>query len=337
LGAKYIYKIGGVVMFQIRTDLALEAREMYQENTKQEIPGVEVEQKEEDFATVTRVKVFNKQGSEIMGKPEGNYITVESPRLKKADADLKDRVSQLLAKELVHLIPNKKTLKTLIVGLGNWNVTPDALGPQVVSKVLVTRHFFEAYGKEEDPTMTSVSAISPGVMGTTGIETVETIQGIVEKIKPDVVIAIDALASRKMERVHSTIQISTTGINPGSGVGNTRKELSEKTLGVPVIAIGVPTVVDAATLTNDTIKLVVEALKSQAAKGSQFFQMLREMSEEDKYSLIREVLDPYGANVFVTTKDIDMIITNLSQIIANALNISLHPGIDLKDVNRYLH
>ncbi|KXG73615.1 GPR endopeptidase [Thermotalea metallivorans] len=324
-------------MFSIRTDLALEARELYQENSNQEIPGVEVEQKKEDFATVTRVKVFNRQGSEIMGKPEGSYITVEAPGLKKADADLKDQVSQLLAKELVQLIPKKKNLKTLIVGLGNWNVTPDALGPQVVSKVLVTRHFFEAYGKKDDPTMTSVSAISPGVMGTTGIETVEIIRGIVEKTKPDLVIAIDALASRRMERVHTTIQISTTGINPGSGVGNMRKEFSEKTMGVPVLAIGVPTVVDAATLTNDTIKLVVENLKTQASKGSQFFQILQEMSEEDKYSLIREVLDPYGANVFVTTKDIDIMITNLSQIIASALNISLHPGIDLKDVNRYLH
>ncbi|MFZ5965588.1 MAG: GPR endopeptidase [Bacillota bacterium] len=324
-------------MFQIRTDLALEAREMYRENTKQEIPGVEVEQKNEKFAVVTRVKVLDRQGSEIMGKPEGSYITVEASGLKNPDADLKDEVSQLLAKELVHLVPNKKSLKTLIVGLGNWDVTPDALGPQVVSKVLVTRHFFESYGKTDDPTMTSVSAISPGVMGTTGIETMEIIKGIVEKTQPDLVVAIDALASRKMERVHTTIQISTSGINPGSGIGNKRKELSEKTLGIPVIAIGVPTVVDAATLTNDTIKMVVENLANQASKDSQFYNILKNMSDEDKYSLIKEVLEPYGANVIVTTKDIDMIITNISQIIANALNIALHPGIQLKDVNRYIH
>ena len=326
-----------VEKFQIRTDLALEARELYQENTRQEIPGVEVEQKEEKFATVTRVKVLNKQGSEIMGKPEGSYITIESPGLKKADADLKDQVSQLLAKELVALIAKKKSLKTLIVGLGNWDITPDALGPQVVSKVLVTRHFFEAYGKEDDPTMTAVSAISPGVMGTTGIETFEIIKGIIERTTPDMVVAIDALASRKMERVHTTIQISTSGINPGAGVGNKRKELSEQSLGVPVIAIGVPTVVDAATLTNDTIKLVVETLTKQATEGSAFYNMLKGMNDDDKYNLIKEVLDPYGANVIVTTKDIDMIIRDISQIIANGLNIALHPGIDLKDVNRYLH
>ncbi|QZY56533.1 GPR endopeptidase [Crassaminicella profunda] len=323
-------------MFQIRTDLALETRELYQEKTKQEIPGVQVEQREEDFATITDVKVLNGEGSRIMGKPEGSYITIESRGMKNADADLKDRLSQSLAKELVNLVPKKENFKTLIVGLGNWDITPDALGPQVISKVFVTRHFFEAYKKSEDPTMRPVSAISPGVMGTTGIETVEIIRGVVEKTKPDLVIAIDALASRKMQRVHTTIQISTTGINPGAGVGNKRKELSENTLGVPVLAIGVPTVVDAATLTNDTIKLVVDELSNQASKDSEFYKILKGMSDEDKYGLIKEVLEPYGANVIVTTKDIDMIIRNISQIIANALNIALHPGIDLKDVNRYL-
>lgn len=323
-------------MFQIRTDLAIEAREMYQENSKREIPGVSVERNEEDFATVTNVTVLDEQGSEIMGKPEGSYITIEAPGLKKADADLKDDVSRLLAKELVKLVPKKENFKTLVIGLGNWDITPDALGPQVVSKVFVTRHYFELYKKDEDPAMRPVSAISPGVMGTTGIETVEIIRGVVEKTNPDLVIAIDALASRRMERVHTTIQISTTGINPGSGVGNKRKELSQKTLGVPVIAIGVPTVVDAATLTNDTIKLVVDHLSKETSKESEFYKILKAMSDEDKYSLIREVLEPYGANVIVTTKDIDMIIKNISKIIANALNMSLHPGIDLKDVNRYL-
>ncbi len=323
-------------MFKIRTDLALEARELYQEGNRGEVPGVSVEQRKESFATITAVKVFNQQGSNLMGKPEGDYITIESPDLKKADADVKDKVSQLLAVELKKIIPQKKTMKTLIVGLGNWDITPDALGPQVVSKVLVTRHFFEAYQKTEDPTMTSVSAISPGVMGTTGIETVEVIQGVIDKTHPDLVIAIDALASRKMERVHATIQIATTGISPGSGVGNKRKELSERTIGIPVFAIGVPTVVDAATLTNDTIQLVIEALIKQSSKNSEFYKVLKNMSQEDQYSLIKESLDPYGANVMVTTKDIDLVIKNISQVIANALNIALHPGIQLKDVNRYL-
>ncbi|WP_330671435.1 GPR endopeptidase [Anaeromicrobium sp.] len=321
----------------IRTDLALEAQEMCQEENRGEIPGVSVDQRKEDMATTTYVKVFNGEGSKLMGKPEGMYITIEAPQLKKADADLKDNMSKLLAKELKAFVPKKNNFKTLIVGLGNWDITPDALGPQVVSKIYVTRHFFEAYEKEDDETMRSVSAISPGVMGTTGIETVEIIKGIVEKTNPDFVVVIDALASRKMERVHTTIQITDTGISPGGGVGNKRKEFSKETLGVPVLAIGVPTVVDAATLANDTISLVVNHLANQTSKGSSFYNLLKGMKDEDKYELIREVMEPFNANVIVTTKDIDMIITNISQIIANALNICLHPGIEIKDVNRYLH
>ena len=146
-------------MFQIRTDLALEARELYQKDKRQEIPGVEVEQKKEEDALITRVRILDQQGSELMGKSEGEYITIESPGLKKADADLKDQISKILAKELKGIFPYKENMKTLIVGLGNWDITPDALGPQVVSKVFVTRHLFEAY-KSSDETMTSVSAIS---------------------------------------------------------------------------------------------------------------------------------------------------------------------------------
>ncbi len=325
-------------MFQIRTDLAVETRELYKENKKQEIPGVEVEKSNVDNEVdITRVKVTDETGSQIMGKPKGSYITLEAKGLKSADSDLKDKMSMALSKELSAIIPKKKSLKTLIVGLGNWDVTPDALGPQVVSKVLITSHLFKLYNKTEDPSMTATSAISPGVMGTTGLETSDIVKGIVERSKPDLLIAIDALASRKMERVSTTIQISTTGISPGSGVGNNRKKLDQETLGVPVIAIGVPTVVDAATMTNDTITMVINNLKDQAQKGSDFFNLLGNLKDEEKYALIKEVLEPYGANVIVTTKEIDKIITDISQIIANGINIALHPGIDLKDVNRYLH
>ncbi|MCG8540574.1 MAG: GPR endopeptidase [Clostridia bacterium] len=325
-------------MFQVRTDLAVETRELYKENKQQEIPGVEVEKDQmENEIEVTRVKIIDEQGSQLMGRAKGSYITVEARGLKNADADLKDSVSKVLAKELARLLPGKKSINSLVVGLGNWNVTPDALGPHVISKILVTRHLFKMYNKTEDSTMSSVSAFSPGVMGTTGIETSDIIKGVVEKSKPDLVLAIDALASRKMERVSTTIQISTTGISPGSGVGNSRKQLDEKTLGIPVVAIGVPTVVDAATMTNDTIGMVVKALKSHSEKDSQFFKLLDNMKEEEKYELIKEVLEPYGANVIVTTKGIDKIITDISQIIANGINIALHPGIDLKDVNRYLN
>ncbi len=324
-------------MIEVRTDLAIEARELYKERTNKEISGVEVDREEDKDYTITRVKIKNENGERKMGKKRGDYITIEVPGLKKADQDLKDSISKVLSKELRNIIKSDKYTKSLIVGLGNWHVTPDALGPKVIEKVLVTRHFFKAYKKTEDETMASVSAISPGVMGITGIETSEIIKGIVEKTSPDIVVAVDALASRKMERVSSTIQISNTGISPGGGVGNKRKELSQEYLGIPVIAIGVPTVVDAATMVNDTIGLITEQMQKHAQVGTNFYSMLDEMKSNEKYELIREVLAPYMENVMVTPKEIDDLINDISQIISNSLNISLHPGIDLKDVNRYLN
>ncbi|WP_352419981.1 GPR endopeptidase [Proteiniborus sp.] len=325
------------VLFQVRTDLAIEAREVYQQRNKGEIKDVNVEREEKDNYEVTRVKILNEYGEQRLGKPIGNYITIEVPALKKADQDLKDEISKTMAKELKALINPTKHTKSLIVGLGNWNITPDALGPKVIDKVYVTRHLFKAYNKTEDETMANVSAISPGVMGITGIETSETIKGIVEKTKPDIVIAVDALASRKMERVSTTIQITDAGISPGSGIGNKRKALNKETLGVPVYAIGIPTVVDAATMVNDTMELIISALKNQANKGTGFYSMLEEMESQDKYELIKEVLTPYMPNVVVTPKEIDELISNLSLIVANGINIALHHGIDLKDVNRYIN
>lgn len=323
-------------MIEIRTDLAIENRELYQEKNKEEVPGVEVEKEEEEDYTVTRVKILDELGSKNLGKPEGIYITIEVPKLKNTDQDLRDEISKLLAKEIKGIGKNNENTKTLIIGLGNWNVTPDALGPKVVDRVLVTRQFFVAYKKDKDETVANVSALSPGVMGLTGIETGEIIKGIVEKTSPDLVIAIDALASRKMERVSTTIQISDTGINPGSGIGNKRIGLNEEYLGVPVLAIGVPTVVDAATMINDTMDLIIGSMKNVATVGTEFYSTLEQVSSEEKYDLIKEVLEPFMPNVVVTPKEIDLIIDDLSIIIANGLNMALHHGIDLEDVNRYI-
>ncbi|NLK45027.1 MAG: GPR endopeptidase [Tissierellia bacterium] len=323
-------------MYQIRTDLAVENRELYKEAHQEDSKGVEIEKEEKGNYTVTRIKVLNKEGSEDLQKPIGTYITIDVPRLNKTDEDLKDEISQVLAKEIKGLGKTHPHSKILIVGLGNWNITPDALGPKVVERVLVTRQFFVNYNKEIDETVANVAALSPGVMGITGIETGEIVRGVVEKVKPDLVIAVDALASRKMERVSTTIQISDTGINPGAGVGNSRMELSEKSLGVPVVAIGIPTVVDAATIVNDTLDLILDSLKTEAEVGTEFYNLLSEISSDEKYSLIREVLNPYMENVVVTPTDIDSVIDDLSIIVANGLNIALHPGIDLQDVNRYI-
>ncbi|MCF6463214.1 GPR endopeptidase [Clostridium sp. Cult1] len=323
-------------MIEIRTDLAIENRELYQEQNEGEVPGVEIEEEKGEDYTVTRVKIIDEMGSQNLGKPKGIYITIDVPKLKNADQDLKDEISKLLAKEIKGIGIADEDTKTLIVGLGNWNVTPDALGPKVIDRVLVTRQFFIAYNKDRDETVANVAAISPGVMGLTGIETGEIVKGIVEKTNPDLVIAIDALASRRMERVSTTIQISDTGINPGSGVGNKRIGLNEEYLGVPVIAIGVPTVVDAATMVNDTMDLIIGSMKSVAEVGTEFYTTLEQVSKDEKYELIREVLEPFMPNVVVTPKEIDLIIDDLSIIIGNGLNMALHHGIDLEDVNKYI-
>lgn len=323
-------------MYNIYTDLAIESKELYDEGNDKEIEGVSVEVEEKESYSVTRVEVLNKSGMEMMKKPLGRYITIDVPRLGKTDEDLKDEVSKALAKEIVALNLNKPDSKTLIIGLGNWNITPDALGPKVVERVMVTRQYFINYNKESDETMANVAAMSPGVMGITGIESIDIVKGIVDKIKPDLLIAVDALASRKMSRINTTIQLSDTGISPGSGVGNKRAALNKESLGIPVISLGIPTVVNAATIVSDTLDLIIDSLKENSEKGKEFYNLLDNLSGEDKYSLVEEVLNPFMANTIVTPKEIDLIIDDLSVIIANGLNIALHPGIDLKDVNRYL-
>ncbi|MCI6738117.1 MAG: GPR endopeptidase [Intestinibacter sp.] len=312
-------------MISIRTDLALEARELCEEESNH-LEGVEVNTKELEDCTVTTVEVINETGSKIMNKEIGKYITLESDLMKFDDDESREKVINYLKDELINIFGQDKTKRTLIIGLGNWNITSDALGPKSVSKTLVTRHIFKNYHKDYDDDFTEVSALSPGVMGITGIETVEIVKSIVDKIKPDRVVAIDSLASRKMERINSTIQISTAGISPGAGVGNTRKSLNKDYLGVDVIAIGVPTVVDAATLTMDVLDLAINNLIAVSEEGSQFYNMLKKLQDEEKYQLIRDSLEPYDKNLIVTPKDIDETIENLSIIISEGLNRSLHPG-----------
>lgn len=331
-------------MRNVRTDLAIETREELKRSAMEEIPGVEaiVDESTTDIK-ITRVKIVSTEGVERMGKPMGNYITIEVPKLRENDEDLKEDVCRTVAKELNAVIKSGGKVNlgekdsVLVVGLGNWNVTPDALGPKVVSKLMVTRHLLEYVPTQVDDGVRPVCTIAPGVLGLTGIETGEIIKGIVEKVGPKLVIAIDALASRKMERVSTTIQIADTGINPGSGIGNKRMGLNFQTLGVPVIAIGVPTVVDASTICNDLIELTINELSKRATKDGEFYKMLQGMNSDERYSLFNEVLEPFGGNLIVTPKEVDSIIEEISKIIANGINIGLHPGIDLKDVNRYLN
>ncbi len=327
----------------IVTDLAMEAHELLQEQRlksgfmeEEEDEGIVVENAGNDDIRITRVRVTSPKGAQSIGKPMGNYLTLEIPGLKENDIDLYEDACRALARELMSLIKLNKDSTVLVVGLGNWNVTPDALGPKVVSKLMVTRHIFQYIPDQVQEGARPVCAIAPGVLGITGIETTEIIKGIVDRIHPQIVIAIDSLASRKMDRVNTTIQIADTGIAPGSGVGNKRMELSRDTLGVPVIAIGVPTVVDAATMANDTIDLVIDSMINEAGQGTEFYNMLKSIDRDEKYQLIRQVLEPYVGTLVVTPKEIDEVIERVSKTIANGLNISLHENIGLKDVDRFL-
>ena len=320
--------------FSIRTDLAMEACELL--NTeKYIIDGIKSKTKSDNDIEVTCVEIYNENGSNTVGKPVGKYITVESSKMRENDTDFKERVIKETADMLAELIKPNKYKNILIAGLGNRFITPDSLGPKVISKVLVTRHIKDTLPKNIDDNVASVSAISPGVMGITGIETGEILAGIVDKIKPDLLIAIDALAARKFSRVNSVIQMTDSGISPGSGVGNKRMTLDKHSLGIPVIAIGVPTVVDAATLVNDTMDRILEAMAA-ASDDKMFYDMLNNIDGEERYKLINDLLTPYAENMFVTPKEVDAVIDRLADIISNAINIAVHPALSINDINKYI-
>ena len=324
-------------MINTRTDLALECKEMYKEKNKKEADGVILEEEEIDGTKISKVRIINEIGSEKLGKPIGNYITLDIPQFTEYDGELMDIVSKVLGKILKELIKVKKEDKVLVVGLGNWNVTPDALGPKVIEGIMVTRHLSKVMPEAMEENMISVAAISPGVLGTTGIETGEVIKSLVDKIKPSLVICIDALAARRIQRLNKTIQISDTGISPGAGVGNHRKAINEKELGVKVIAVGVPTVVDASTIANDTMDMVLDNLINEAQEGKEFYNMLKNIDKNEKEVLIKEMLNPYFGDLIVTPKEVDLIIDSLSKIIANGINIAVQPNMTMEDINKFMN
>ncbi len=309
--------------FSFRTDLAVEMRDAYKKAQQTDVPGVSSEEEEIDDVKITRVKIETEEGAGHIGKPVGNYITLDAPKIKQNDAETNERIYKVLARELRKLTGTDIKQSVLVVGLGNQNVTPDALGPKVVQDVEVTRHILEYAPDILNRPVRSVSAISPGVLGTTGMETSEVIRGVIDKIKPDFVIAIDALASRKLERISTTIQIADTGINPGSGIGNKRMAMSKETLGVPVIAIGVPTVVDAATMANDTIELMLENMDKNPSQSTNDYDRIKPMEQDEKYGLIKEVLEPYVGDLVVTPKEIDEIIDSVSDVVSQGINYAL--------------
>ena len=324
-------------MISVRTDLAIEARDMYTQENKRELDGVIVDEEKEDDIKITTVTIESDEAGEELGKPKGTYVTIDFPEFTPYDGETMDRVSKVVDNVLSRLVNMPEDKLALVVGLGNWNVTPDALGPKVTEKIMVTRHLKQVMPDVIDDSVRPVCCISPGVLGITGIETGEIIKSLVEKIKPDLVICIDALGSRKLERVNRTIQISDTGISPGAGVGNHRMKINEESLGVKVVAIGVPTVVHAATIANDTIDLVLDELISKAEKGKDFYNMLKSLDRVEKSNLINEILNPSFGDLMVTPKDVDAIIESLSKIIANGINMAVQPNLDMEDINKFMN
>jgi spore protease len=321
--------------YSIRTDLAVEAHQLAK-SSKGDIIGIDMDETEDEGIKITRMHVKDAIASRMIGKMVGKYTTIEVPGLRHKNPELQRRVVEHFAKELVDFIKIPKNGSILVVGLGNWNVTPDALGPLTVKNVFVTRHLFEHMPEVVEEGFQPLAAVSPGVLGITGIETSEIIHGIVEKTKPSMIIAIDALASRSLERVNTTIQIADTGIHPGSGVGNKRKALNKETLGIPVVAVGVPTVVDAVTIVHDTMNLLMERLNSEVPNNA-MAQMLGNFNEQEKKQLIFELLQPMGNNLMVTPKEVDDFVEDVANIIANGINMAIHPAITIENVEMYTH
>ena len=310
-------------MYNFRTDLAVERTNLYRKaNSIDEIDGIETEDQEIDKnIKVSRVKITNENGEQAIGKKKGVYVTIDFKRFKLAEDTEIQKAADTLSNELKTLISAHVNEKEdiMVVGLGNIYVTPDSLGPKVINEIDITRHIIKYLPQYIDENARPVTAISPGVLGTTGIETYEILKGIVDNVKPKLLIVIDALSSRSIERISSTIQLSDTGIVPGAGVGNTRMEISENTLGIPVIALGIPTVVESAVLVNDCLDLLIEKLQNEA-KSNVF---LNELKEEDNYESIKDTLNPLDYNMIVTPKEIDDLIENMKDVVARGINMSL--------------
>lgn len=314
--------------FNFRTDMADERVDTYKQvNNLTEIDGIKVESKTEDILTITTVDVLNENGKNAVKKDIGKYVTMEMKEIEYLTDEQKQKVIEALADQIRTVI-GRDVNSIMIVGLGNAEVTPDALGPKVVSFVNVTRHML-MYAKEYvEPGTKEISAISPGVLGTTGIETEEIVESVTKFVKPDVLIVIDSLASMSMSRIGKTIQLGNTGITPGAGIGNKRRALNKEGLGIDVIAIGVPTVVDMATITNEAIDKLTDSLKNEATnymnhglnkeKIEEIFSLF---DRDDRYNMIANAL--HTDNYIVTPKEIDNVILKISEIIASGLNLAL--------------
>jgi len=309
---------------RVETDMALEARDIVRGTAHQEIPGVKVTERKLESIRITHVEILEEEAERLMGKPRGHYTTLDVPRFKERDPDLKRRLISAVKEALVPMLPESLQATVLVVGLGNWNATPDALGPRTVDRILVTRHLGTVVPDAIRTRMRPVAAVAPGVLGTTGIETVDIIRGVVNEVRPDLILAVDALAARNLERLVGSVQIADTGIHPGSGVGNRRQGLNQASLGVPVAAIGVCTVVQSISIAEEAVHL----LANQLADEVKFYEILKQMAEPEQRGLIDEVLGRKLGDLMVTPKEIDLLIDDMADVLGEALNQALQPRLE---------
>lgn len=314
-------------------DLALEAHDLLRGDHGGEIPGVKLTEEHEPLATIKTVTILNQQGSRIMQKPIGTYITISSEHFTFNHRSVHQQLAALIAKQLQQVIKLQDLNQTvLVVGLGNWKSTPDSLGPRLVNKMMATRHLHGNVPKEVVEGVRPVCTLAPGVLGLTGIETAEIIKGVVDKVKPALIVAFDALAAGDASRIGTTIQISNTGINPGSGVGNQRPGVNQQTMGVPVIAVGIPTVVKAKIIAHN----VLEAFLHELNNRPQLQQLVKALPEPLLHSIINNILQPYQNNLEVTPKEIDDLIHNCASILADSLTQVLHPDMNEDFANCFI-
>ena len=356
-------------VYTVRTDLAVETKDMYieRESKSDKVPGVTVKNQTYHDVKLSKM-IISKKGEEALQKKQGTYITIYADGVKKQDTKKQHHAASVLSEEIKDLLVSSNVRpddKGIIVGLGNWDVTPDALGPKTVENILVTNHLFELDYETVASGYRPVAAISPGVMGVTGMETSDIVRSVIKQFKPDFVIAVDALASRSIERINETIQLTDSGIHPGSGVGNHRKELSKETLGIPVIAIGVPTVVDAVSIASDTLDYILMHMGREwkekdhpknnllsstmpinhkgltdkdlpdKAERNTFLGLVGNLSDVEKRTLIEEVLTPMGHNLIVTPKEVDGFMNDMAVVVAEAINVALHEEISIDSQANY--
>ena len=310
--------------FNLNVDMAVEARDLVRGASNQEIPGVEEKVDKMENIKVTTITIKDQAGADKMGKPIGSYITIESPPLKINDPYVKDEIIKAMVNSMPLLIGNALPADStvLLVGLGNWRATPDALGPKFIEYSPITRHYHQYAPEALVQGMRPICGIAPGVLGITGLETFEVIKGIVEKVKPALLVVVDSLAAQNVERIGTSIQLCNTGIQPGAGIGNVRQAIRQEDLGVPVIAIGCPTIVNAALIAG-------QAIKQFCSNTSAIYDEIHSLNA------VQDVLSFFGGSLAVTPKEVDDIIENSARIIAMGVAESLFPGISREQLELY--